>query len=231
MNIKKKPIFYTELSYVIGLALTAVATALMTVADFGLSMIAAPAYLLHLKISEYLPFFSFGMASYAFQALLLTVMMILVRRFRISYFFSFVTGVLYGLLLDLSMLFVVFIPADHIAVRVVLFAAGLICCAVGVALMFRTYISPAAYELFVKEVAKRFNLPVARFKIFYDCASCALAILLSFVFFGLFQFRGVNVGTVVCALLNGVLIAAFGRWFDKHFTFQDRFALAHWFEK
>ena len=78
MNVKKKPIFYTELAYVIGLILISFATALMTVADFGLSMIAAPAYLLHLKISEYLPFFSFGMASYAFQALLLA------SRFRMQ---------------------------------------------------------------------------------------------------------------------------------------------------
>ena len=231
MNIKKKPIFYTELAYVIGLILISFATALMTVADFGLSMIAAPAYLLHLKISEYLPFFSFGMASYAFQALLLTVMMILVRRFRISYFFSFVTGVLYGLLLDLSMLVISLIPTDAIVVRIVLFAVGLLCCAVGVALMFRTYIPPAVYELFVKEVATHFNVPLSRFKIFYDCASCMLAILLSFVFFGLFQFKGINVGTVVCALLNGVLIAAFGKWFDKHFAFRDRFALARLFEK
>ena len=74
---KKKPIFYTELSYVVGLVLLSFATALLTVADFGQSMVAAPAYLLHLRLVKYLPFFSFGVASYTFQAVLLFLPVIL----------------------------------------------------------------------------------------------------------------------------------------------------------
>ena len=58
----KQRIFYTEACYLIGIVTMALGTAMMTLADFGVSMVVAPAYLLHLKISEYLPFFSFGMA-------------------------------------------------------------------------------------------------------------------------------------------------------------------------
>ena len=67
----KKKIFYTEYAYVIGIVLLALSTALTVLADFGVSMVIAPAYLLHLKVSEYLPFFSFGMAEYTLQAVLL----------------------------------------------------------------------------------------------------------------------------------------------------------------
>ena len=231
MDIKKKPVFYTELAYLIGLVCTAFATALMTVADFGLSMIAAPSYLLHLKISEFLPFFSFGMAAYTYQAILLISMMILVRRFRISYFFSFVTGVLYGLILDLSMLFISTIPADHMAVRIALYVFGLLCSGVGVALMFRTYISPAVYELFVKELAAHYSVPVSRFKMGFDYTSCVFAIVLSFSFFGFLNFVGINVGTVVCALVNGLLIGWIGKGLDKRFTFSDGLKLRGLFQK
>ena len=76
----KKPIFYTELAYIFGLLILAVSTALTERADFGVSMVIAPAYLLHLKVSQFLPFFTFGMAEYTFQALLLVVAMLVLRK-------------------------------------------------------------------------------------------------------------------------------------------------------
>lgn len=46
--------FYTEAAYFIGLVTLALGTALMERADFGMSMVVAPAYLVYLKVSEYL---------------------------------------------------------------------------------------------------------------------------------------------------------------------------------
>ena len=82
----KKRVFYTELAYLLGLIILAFGTAFMEYADFGVSMVVAPAYILHLKISEFLPFFSFGMAEYALQAVILLLMMALLRKAKISYF-------------------------------------------------------------------------------------------------------------------------------------------------
>ena len=95
-----KRIFYTELAYVFGLVALAAGTALMEAADFGMSMVVAPAYLIHLKLSRTLPFFSFGMAEYTLQAFILALMCIALRRIKLSYLFSFVTAVIYGFLLD-----------------------------------------------------------------------------------------------------------------------------------
>ena len=72
----KKRVFYAEISYILGLFLLAVGTAIVERTNLGLSMVIAPAYILHLKISAHLSFFSFGMASYTLQALLLIVMML-----------------------------------------------------------------------------------------------------------------------------------------------------------
>ena len=76
----QKKIFYTEWAYVLGLWILALGTALMERANFGVSMVVAPAYLLHLKISESLPFFTFGMAEYTLQAVILIFMMMGTRR-------------------------------------------------------------------------------------------------------------------------------------------------------
>lgn len=224
---KQKPIFYTELSYLLGLTLLSFSTALLTVANFGQSMVAAPAYLLHLKLVQYLPFFSFGMASYTLQAVLLIAMVIIVRRFRISYLFSFVTAVLYGLILDGTLFLVGMIPTDHIAVRIVLFVLGAVICSLGVALMFRSYVPPAVYELFVKELAENFRVDSSRFKSGYDIVSLVVSIVFSFCFFGWLRFVGIGVGTVICAFANGLMIGLFGKWMDNRFQFRDGLPKLH----
>lgn len=226
----KKKVFYTEAAYVFGLAVLALSAALLEAADFGLSMVVAPAYLLHLKISEFLPFFSFGMAEYTFQALLLILVIVILRKFKFSYLFSFVTAVLYGLLLDGAMAAVDFIPTEHIAVRIIMFICGIIFCASSVSMLFHTYISPEVYELFVKEVSVKIGMEISRFKTFYDCSSCVLAVIMSFAFFGFGHFEGIKFGTVICALLNGFLIGKFSKFYEKHFEFNDKLKFRKYFE-
>lgn len=217
MNGKK--IFYTEISYVLGVLILALGTALMERADFGMSMVVAPAYILHLKISRMLPFFSFGMAEYCLQAVLLLLIGLILRRFKLSYLGSFATAVFYGVVLDGWISVVKFIPDRGLPGQFAFFIAGLLLGSVGVALFFHTYITPEAYELLVKEIAADKGLPISRVKTVYDCISCGVSIVLSFVFFGFGHFEGVKLGTVFCALVNGRLIGAVSTWLDSHFTF------------
>lgn len=226
----KKKTFYTEAAYVFGLIILAFSTALMEKADFGLSMVIAPAYILHLKVSQILPFFSFGMASYMVEGLLIIVMVLILRKFRLSYLFSFVTAVLYGLVLDLMIIIVSPIPADIIAVRVACYLFGMVFCALGVSLFFHTYISPEAYELFVKELSARFGININKFKTCYDCVSCLIGIILSFAFFGLWHFEGVKLGTVFCALINGWLIGRSSAIMEHFFEFKDGLKLKKYFQ-
>lgn len=215
-----KKTFYTEWAYVLGIIAVAIATALTERADLGLSMVVAPAYLLHLILSPILPFVTFGTATYIFQGLLIALMCLVIRKFRFSYLFSFVTAVIYGYLLDLMMIPVSLIPADALWVRILLYVTGITVCSLGVSLMFHTYIKPEAYELFVKEVSSRFSLDINRTKIVYDISSCLLAVVISLIAFG--ALHGVGVGTVICAFVNGIMIGAFSRLFEKHFEFKDR---------
>ncbi len=219
--MKKKMTFYTEAAYAVGMLVLAFGTALMERADFGMSMVVAPAYIIHLKVSEFLPFFSFGMAEYCFQAFLLAALILVLRKFKVKYLFSFVTAVLYGFALDLMIYLVALIPFEGTAARVVFYAAGMVLGSLGVAFLFNTYIAPEVYELFVAEISAKYKFTIGRTKTVYDCVSCVMAVVLSFCFFGFGRFEGVKLGTVICALVNGFLIGKFCDLFKALFSFKN----------
>ena len=229
----KKKGFYTEVAYVIGIVAIALGVGFMERADFGLSMVVAPAYVLHRVISVIpgFAFFSFGVAEYTLQAVLLILLAIVVRRFRISYLFSFVTAVVYGYVLDLILMIMPQIGADDYVMRVLFFIIGEFFCSLGVSMMFHTYISPEVYELFVSEVSATYRLKTGRVKTVYDCVSCVVGIALSFIFFGFGNFVGIGWGTVICALINGFIIGRFSKLEDKWFDFKDGLPLRKYFLK
>ncbi len=222
--------FSTELAYILGLCALALGATLMERADFGVSMVVAPAYLVYLKLSAIWPFFSFGMAEYTLQALLLLALIALLGRFRLSYLFSFATALLYGLLLDGMMALVALLPGTSFAFRIALYLPGILLCSIGVSLLFHTYIAPEVYELFVKEVSQKYNIDIHAFKTGYDCASCLISVFLSFAFFGLWHFEGVKLGTVACALVNGYLIGRCTYLLEKRFSFEDSLSLRRFFD-
>ena len=221
--MKGKRIFYSELVYFVGIVVLAFSTALMERANLGLSMVVAPAYLVHLKLVEYLPFFSFGMAEYVFQAVLLVALTLIMGKGKIGYLLSFATAFFYGILLDGSMELVGLLPVEGIWWRLALYGVGLFTCSVGVALLFHTYFPPEAYELFVKELSQKTRMPIGKTKTIYDCCSLLLGVVLSFAFFG--KLVGVQWGTLFCALVNGWLIGRISRFLEEKFDFRDALPL------
>ena len=225
----KKPVFYTELAYVLGIVALALGTALMEKSDFGVSMVVAPAYLLFLKASAFWPALTFGTVEYLFQAGLLLIMMLVLKKARLYYLFSFVTAVLYGAALDMCMSLVALMKGASLPWRMGYYLSGVLICALGVSLIFHTYFAPEVYELAVKEISAKYRLPIHRVKTVYDCISCFTGIVLSFCFFGFGQFYGVRLGTIVCALINGFLIGRISAGLDHVWTFSDGLPLRKYF--
>lgn len=224
----KKSVFCTELAYVAGMILLALGTAMTVFGDLGISMVVAPAYILHRKLQQFLPFFTFGMAEYVLQALIIGIMLLAFPRRKWTWLLSFVTALLYGLMLDGGSALLSFLPRS-LPLRVGLYLLGVAMCTAGIAFLFRTYLPPAAYELFVKELARRKRWQVHRVKTVYDCASCVLAAGLSWVLLG--GLEGVGVGTVVCALSYGLLIKLWGKLLDRCWTFRDGLGFRTKFEE
>lgn len=226
----KKKIFYTEASYALGLVIMAFAAAFTAKADFGMSMVVAPAYILHLKISELLPWFTFGVAEYCFQGVLVLLTVIIMRKLKLTYFLSFVTAVLYGTLLDIAMNIIAPLPEENFIIRVIWYVVGTVLCSFAVSMFFHTYLSPEAYELIVKEISAKTGFNINKIKTAYDCISTLLGIVLSFAFFGFGVFEGVGIGTVLCAFFNGFLIGRFSALLERNFEFRNRFNAEKYFK-
>lgn len=198
--------------------------AMITTTDFGVSMIVAPAYI----VSQKLDFLTFGQSEYIVQGLLFAVFCVLMKRVKITYFVSFITGLIYGAMLDLWMMLIphfnpnVFAPGTlDMPLRIVYFIVGMCMTSLAVALFFRTYLYPQIYDLFVKGVSQKYKLNNIRFKQIYDASFLLASVVLSFA---LFQgFVGINFGTLVMTVCNGPLIGGFGKIIDRFFEIPQLF--------
>lgn len=227
----KKPVFYSEIAWLVGMCLVAWGTALTAWADFGISMVVAPAYVLHLAMANIWEWFSFGIGEYVLQAIVLVIMMILLRKVKLRYFLSFVVAIFYGIILDFGMAVTATLLPDaaDVTVRVVVYIAGDLAVCGGIALILRSYLPPEVYEMFVKEVAKRGNFPISTVKTLYDCASLLVAVLMSLALLG--KIEGVGIATVICAFINGYIIGKSGQLIEKVWEFKDIFKLRRKFEE
>lgn len=213
----------SEVVYILGVALLSLAVAMLSAADFGVSMIVAPAYLLSLKVD----FLSFGQAEYVIQAGLFVVFCIVMRGFRAVYLSSFVTCLIYGAVLDLWRCIPFFNPSVtapgsmSMPIRIILFILGVLLTSFSVALFYKTYLYPQVYDFFVKGVSGKYGIKLSRFKTGFDLFCLAAAAIMSLAFFK--KFEGIGWGTLVIAPINGTIIGFFCRLFDKYFDFSPLF--------
>lgn len=214
---------HSEAVYLLAIFLLALAVAMLTAADFGISMIVAPAYLLSLKAG----FLTFGQAEYVIQAGLFVLSCLILRRFRLVYLMSFVTCLVYGAVLDLWRRLPCFDPAVTapgsmaLRLRIVLFVAGVLLTSFSVALFFKIYLYPQVYDFFVKAVSARYGIRLSIFKTIVDLTMLAAAGVMTFCFFG--ASVGLNWGTLVMAVCNGTIIGFFSGVLDKKFVFVPLF--------
>ena len=213
-----------ELAYVFGLLIMPFAVAFTVKADLGMSMVAAPAYIISQKISV----ISYGTTEYLFQAVFLILMCIIIRKARLSFLTSFATAVVYGYLLDFAVYVTGFIPADSLFVRIPLFILGMLMTSLAVAFFFNTYLAPCAYDFFVRVVGHEKKLNMRKWKLSFDFSMLCLSIVLSLILFH--KFVAISYGTFVMAAINGNIIAFFSNTMQKHIVFFDRFPLAKYFE-
>ena len=214
----------SEFAYIISIVVLAFSVAIMSAVDFGVSMIVAPAYILSLKFD----FLTFGQCEYIVQALLFIVFCILVKKIKPQFFFSFITCIIYGAVLDFFRAVIpilnpsIYPPGSfNIILRVVFFIVAELLTAFAVALCFKTYLYPQVNDFIVKGLSTRFNLDRNKFKRIYDFMCLSISVLLSLILFK--NIKGIGIGTIVLTLINGVLVGFFDKILSKFFEFNPMF--------
>lgn len=232
MNRIKKA---NELLWVFGVVFVALGVAVCSKADLGVSMIAAPAFVLSEALMQMWDALNVGVTEYIIQGIMLAVLCVIVKGFNWRYLLAFAVAVVYGYTLNLFLWLLGGVQFETVALRWVMLILGDMITAFGVACFFRTYMPLQVYELFVAEIAEHFHIPISKTKWTFDMVLLGISLILAFTLFGDVRsfdwstightsFHSIGLGTLVTAAINSPLISLMGKVADRCFEPGARFA-------
>lgn len=211
-NEQTSPLFRGELALAVAVALNSFGVVLMLYSGSGISAISSVPY----AFSEVFPFLSLGTWTYLFQGTLILTLMVLRRRFVVSYLFSFVVGFVFSQLLDVHEGWIDVLPTS-LGWCVAYFIVSYLLLCFGIALSNRCKLPIVPTDLFPRELAQITGLPYPRIKISFDAICLTVTAGMTFLFLG--HLKGIGIGTVLAALTMGKIIGIMGTWLDRHFVF------------
>lgn len=227
----KKIKISSEVAYLIGIILMAFSVAMITAANFGVSMLIAPSLILSTRFN----FLTFGQWEYTIQAVLFLIMCLWVRKIKPIYFFAFFSSIAFGSFLDLFRLLPIANPAfylnfeNSLLIRIILFISADLLIGISLAFAFTSYLYPQTTDFFAKCVTHAFHYDLTKFKLLFDVTFLAISITLTLLLFK--NFVGVGLGTVFITMFNGPLIGFFIKVLNKYCEITPRFKkLAKLFE-
>ena len=224
-----------ELLWLLGIIFVAFGVSICSKADLGVSMIAAPAFVISEAVISLWSSLNVGVTEYIIQGLMLIILCIIVRRFNWRYLLAFAVAVIYGYTLNFFIWVMSGVSFNTIALRWVMLIVGDIVTAFGVACFFRTYMPLQVYELFVAELVDRFNLKLSKTKWIFDLSLLVISIVLALTLFGdaaafnwstigYASFHNIGLGTLVTTAINSPIISLMGKLTDRIFDPAPRFS-------
>lgn len=228
----------SELLWLFGTIFVALGVSICSKANLGVSMIAAPAFVIYEAIAPLWSGFSVGMTEYLIQGIMLIALCIIIRRFNWRYLLAFAVAVIYGYVLNLFLFLLGGVSFNAVWLRWVMLIIGDICTAFGVACFFHTYMPLQVYELFVAEVSSRFNININKVKCLFDISLLVISIVLAFALFGdaktfdfstigYSSFHSIGLGTLVTTAINSPIIAFMSKLINKFFNPTPAFLKLH----
>lgn len=213
------PLFRGELALALAVVFNSFGVVLMLYSGSGISAISSVPY----AFSEVFPFLTLGTWTYLFQAVLILTLMVLRRRFVVSYLFSFVVGFVFSELLDLHELWINVLPVN-LGWRVAYFVVSYLILCFGIALSNRCKLPIVPTDLFPRELAQITKINYPKVKISFDAICLLVTACMTLLFLG--HLQGIGIGTVLAALTMGKVIGIMGNWLDRHFVFDIHHRLA-----
>ncbi len=191
--------------FIISLFFSALGVAFTKCAELGVSPISSVANVLSFKFS----FLTLGTWLIIWNCCLIVGQIILLRKkFQMIQLLQVPLSFLFGWFTDFGMWIVSHIPASSYPARFAMMLIGIVILAFGISLAVIANVVMNSGEAFVKAIADTFNKNFGNVKIFFDVTCVVLAVILSLIFFN-FKIVGTREGTVVSALLTGVVVKFF----------------------
>lgn len=202
------------INWVLSVTLCSLGICLCTKASLGLSMIAAPPYIIHCFFRDALPWYTQGTSEYIWEAVLIIVTCLAVQRFKPKYLLSVLTAVISGFVID----FWIWVFGGNgmyetLPARIIAFILGSAVISLAVAFVFRTTLPPQVYELIVTEISEKYSFDKSKTKLVNDIVMLVITIVLARLL--THSWTGVGIGTVIVTFANAPMIKFFGKIIDK----------------
>ena len=225
----------SELLWLLGIIFVAFGVAICSKTNLGVSMIAAPAFVIAEAMANISPLISVGVVEYLIQGIMLLILCVVVRKFNWRYLLAFAVAVLYGYTLNLFLWIMDGVVFGEVWLRWVMLIVGDFVTAFGVACFFRTYMPLQVYELFVAELSRCFRFDISKTKWAFDMSLLLISIVFAFLLFNDFStfdfskiastsFHSIGLGTLVTTAINSPVIKLMGRLIDFVFDPSPRFS-------
>lgn len=191
--------------FIISLFFAALGVAFTKRGELGVSLISSVANVMSCKFDS----LSLGTWLIIWNGILIVGQIaILGKRFQPIQILQVPVSFLFGWFTDLGMWMVSFVPADRYPVRLIMVIVGVVILGFGVSLSVIANVIMNSGEAFVKVVSDKLHKEFGNVKIAFDVLCVVLALVLSLLFFH-FAIVGTREGTIISALLTGVVVKFF----------------------
>lgn len=191
--------------FIISLFFAALGVAFTKRGELGVSPISSVANVLSYKFE----FFSLGSWLIIWNCVLIVGQVLILRRqFQPIQLLQVPLSFLFGWFTDFGMWITSFITADIYWVRLALVFIGVIILGFGISLSVIANVIMNSGEAFVKAISDKVHREFGNVKIAFDIICVVLSVVLSLAFFD-FTIVGAREGTVISALLTGVVVKIF----------------------
>lgn len=205
--MSKKELTKRYVLFIIGLFFSALGVAITKHAELGVSPISSVANILSCRFTA----LSLGTWLVIWNCLLIVGQILILRKdFELIQLLQIPLSFVFGYFTDLCMRIVSYIPADHYMIRFILVLCGVTTLGFGIALAVAANVILNSGEAFVKAVSDKTNLVFGNVKIGFDVLCVIVSVVLSLLFFN-GKIVSTREGTVISALLTGVIVKFFTR--------------------
>lgn len=189
------------LIFTVGVLINSFGIALITKGALGTSPISSTPYVLSMQAS----FLTFGTATFLVNLLFIAIQIVLLRRdFQPVQLLQLLVNVVFSEFIDVSTALMGFFEPVGIVAQLACVVAGCAVLAFGISVEVAPDVILVPGEGAVRAIASVLKARFGTVKICFDLTLVAVALVLSFVFFG--ELRGLGLGTIISALVVGKMV-------------------------
>ena len=191
--------------FIISLFFAALGVAFTKHGELGVSPISSVANIMSIRFS----LLSLGTWLIIWNCCLIVGQILILRKkFQLIQLLQIPLSFLFGWFTDFGMWIVSSIPVNSYYIRITMVVVGIVILGFGISLAVIANVIMNSGEAFVKAISDTWNREFGNVKIAFDILCVIISIILSLIFFD-FTIVGTREGTIISALLTGMVVKFF----------------------